>query len=124
MVRYLSPSSGALGSPLPNGVSAPAGSISPTGSSDGSMGSESSQRSATVPSLFEDVELVGVEAEGTEKAMEHTLKEGVVGEAGPVKGNVGPKIPENGASEEAEGGMKEFNDMNYWRVDQEVAVLE
>ncbi|PKI63854.1 hypothetical protein CRG98_015737 [Punica granatum] len=117
--------SGGSGSPLPNGVLAPAGSITPASSSDGSVGSDSSQKSATVPSLFEeDVEFVGVEAEGTEKAMEHALKEGIVGEAGPLKRNIAPKSPEKEASEEAEGGMKEFNDANYWRVDQEVAVLE
>ncbi|KAI9077081.1 hypothetical protein K1719_040903 [Acacia pycnantha] len=84
-----------------------------------------SQRSAAVPSLFEeDVEFVGVELEGTEKAMEQALKEGIVGEAGPLKRNVVPKVPEKDNSEEGGPGMKEFNDANYWRVDQEVAVLE
>ncbi|KAK4763314.1 hypothetical protein SAY86_009082 [Trapa natans] len=112
------------GPPIPNGLPSPAGSITPTSSSDGSMGSESSQKSATVPSLFEeDVEFVGVEVEGTEKAMEHALKEGIVGEAGPLKRSIAPKTPEKQVSEETEGGM-EFNDANYWRVDQEVAVLE
>ncbi|XP_054815889.1 uncharacterized protein LOC129315834 isoform X2 [Prosopis cineraria] len=84
-----------------------------------------SQKSAAVPSLFEDdVEFVGVELEGTEKAMEQALKEGIVGEAGPLKRNVVPKVPEKDNSEEGGRGMKEFNDANYWRVDQEVAVLE
>ncbi|KAL3849445.1 hypothetical protein ACJIZ3_011327 [Penstemon smallii] len=94
--------------------------ISPT--SNGT--SDSNQKS--VPSLFEeDVEFVGVEIEGTEKAMEQALKEGIVGEAGPLKRNITPKKPEKDDSEDSSGaGLKEFNDANYWRVDQEVAVLE
>ncbi|KAL3518388.1 hypothetical protein ACH5RR_020977 [Cinchona calisaya] len=92
-----------------------------TESSVGSSGSDSSQQAASVPSLFEeDVEFVGVELEGTEKAMEQALKEGIVGEAGPLKRNIMPK--EN--SDDDGAGVKEFNDANYWRVDQEVAVLE
>ncbi|KFK23745.1 hypothetical protein AALP_AAs64645U000100, partial [Arabis alpina] len=40
-------------------------------------------------SLFEkDVEFEGVEAEGTEKAMEQAMKEGIVGEAGAMKRNM------------------------------------
>ncbi|KAL5056085.1 hypothetical protein RYX36_036767 [Vicia faba] len=86
---------------------------------------DSSQRSVSVPSLFEeDVEFVGVELEGTGNAMEQALKEGIVGEAGPLKRNVSPKGPEKENSEEGSPGVKEFNDTNYWRVDQEVAVLE
>ncbi|XP_057454969.1 uncharacterized protein LOC130746374 isoform X2 [Lotus japonicus] len=86
---------------------------------------ESSQRSGAVPSLFEeDVEFVGVELEGTEKAMDQALKEGIVGEAGPLKRNMVPKVAEKENSEEGGAGVKEFNDTNYWRVDQEVAVLE
>ncbi|GMY10332.1 serine/threonine-protein phosphatase 6 regulatory subunit 2-like isoform X1 [Fagus crenata] len=103
----------------------PNGSSTSTASSDGSVGSDSSQRSAPVPSLFEeDVEFVGVELEGTEKAMEQALKEGIVGEAGPLKRNIIQKVPEKENSDEGGPGMKEFNDANYWRVDQEVAVLE
>lgn len=113
-----SPSSGE--SILPNGSSTTTAS-----SGDGSVGSDSSQRSAAVPSLFEeDVEFVGVELEGTEKAMEQALKEGIVGEAGPLKRNIIQKVPEKESSDEGGPGMKEFNDANYWRVDQEVAVLE
>ncbi|KAJ6895267.1 serine/threonine-protein phosphatase 6 regulatory subunit 3 isoform X1 [Populus alba x Populus x berolinensis] len=97
---------------LPNG-------LSPTkGSSDGSVGSDSSKKSPTSPSLFEeDVEFVGVELGGTEKAMEQALKEGIVGEAGPLKRNIAPKVPENEKSDDAEAENKEFNDANYWRVD-------
>ncbi|KAJ4826747.1 hypothetical protein Tsubulata_016840 [Turnera subulata] len=94
-------------------------------SSDGSMSSDSSKKSGTAPSLFEeDVEFVGVELEGTEKAMEQALKEGIVGEAGPLKRNIIPKLPEKDSSDGTDAGIKEFNDANYWRVDQEVAVLE
>ncbi|KAI7998756.1 Cell division cycle 20.1, cofactor of APC complex [Camellia lanceoleosa] len=90
---------------------------------DGPVGS--GQRAATVPSLFEeDVEFVGVELEGTEKAMEQALKEGIVGEAGPMKRNVIPKKPEKENVDESGSGVKEFNDTNYWRVDQEVAILK
>ncbi|GLU02494.1 hypothetical protein SLE2022_197430 [Rubroshorea leprosula] len=104
---------------LPNG--------SPTSmdSSDSSVSGDSGQRSPPVPSLFdEDVEFVGVELEGTEKAMEQALKEGIVGEAGPLKRNIAPKVGEKENSEDGGAGLKEFNDANYWRVDQEVAVLE
>uniref|UniRef100_A0A6M2F8C8 Uncharacterized protein n=1 Tax=Populus davidiana TaxID=266767 RepID=A0A6M2F8C8_9ROSI len=97
---------------LPNG-------LSPTkGSSDGSVGSDSSKKSPTSPSLFEeDVEFVGVELGGTEKAMEQALKEGIVGEAGPLKRNIAPKVPENEKCDDSEAENKEFNDANYWRVD-------
>ncbi|KAL2471040.1 SIT4 phosphatase-associated family protein [Abeliophyllum distichum] len=104
---------------LPNGTSGSAD------SSDGSTKSDLGKKSDTVPSLFEeDVEFVGVEPEGTEKAMEQALKEGIVGEAGPLKMNLSPKTPEKEDSQDDGAGMKEFNDANYWRVDQEVAVLE
>ncbi|GER33541.1 SIT4 phosphatase-associated family protein [Striga asiatica] len=98
----------------------------PNGTSSSSEAEDSSHNSVAVvvPSLFEeDVEFVGVEVEGTEKAMEQALKEGIVGEAGPLKRNLSsPKKPE---TEESGGsGMDEFNDANYWRVDQEVTVLE
>ncbi|XVE79766.1 hypothetical protein DITRI_Ditri14bG0082900 [Diplodiscus trichospermus] len=94
--------------------------------SDGSVSCDTSQKSSPpVPSLFEeDVEFVGVELEGTDRAIEQALKEGIVGEAGPLKRNTISKSPENENSEDGGAGMKEFNDSNYWRVDQEVAVLE
>ncbi|KAI3461427.1 hypothetical protein Pfo_018090 [Paulownia fortunei] len=109
--------------PTSSGDSPPNG-ISSIDSCDGLAKSDSSQKSVAVPSLFEeDVEFVGVELEGTEKAMEQALKEGIVGEAGPLKRNIIPKKPEKGDSDDG-AGMKEFNDANYWRVDQEVVVLE
>ncbi|KAG5391109.1 hypothetical protein IGI04_032650 [Brassica rapa subsp. trilocularis] len=70
-----------------------------------------------------DVEFVGVEAEGTEKAMEQAMKEGIVGEAGAMKRNM-ETGEDNQKEEESSGGEKEFNDNNYWKVDQDVGVLE
>ena len=111
-------------SPPSNGESVPSN-RSPTKEDSIDGGVDSSQRAVPVPSLFEeDVEFVGVELEGTEKAMDQALKEGIVGEAGPLKRNVVSKVPDKENSEEGSPGVKEFNDANYWRVDQEVAVLE
>ncbi|PWA99812.1 hypothetical protein CTI12_AA003200 [Artemisia annua] len=107
-------------SPVTPGESLANGVLPSTVSSDES---DSSQKS--VPSLFEeDVEFVGVEVEGTEKAMEQALKEGIVGEAGPLKRKVIPNGPEKDKVEEDKAGLKEFNDTNYWKVDQEVEVSE
>ncbi|KAK7341844.1 hypothetical protein VNO80_24784 [Phaseolus coccineus] len=109
-----------------NGESVPPsnGSSTTTDSINGSI--DSSPTSVAVPSLFEeDVEFVGVELEGSEKAMEQAIKEGTVEEAGPLKRNVVSKAPEKENSEEGGShGVKDFNDANYWRVDKEVAVLE
>ncbi|KAM3302901.1 serine/threonine-protein phosphatase 6 regulatory subunit 3 isoform X1 [Capsicum chacoense] len=105
------------GESIPNGISSP--------DSSKSSGSDPSQKATTVPSLFEeDVEFVGVELEGTEKAMEHALKEGIVGEAAPLKRSTVPKVPEKETTDDGGAGTKEYNDANYWRVDQEVAVSE
>ncbi|KAJ0237813.1 SIT4 phosphatase-associated family protein [Hirschfeldia incana] len=82
-----------------------------------------SSSSPTERWVFEkDVEFVGVEAEGTEKAMEQAMKEGIVGEAGAMKRKM--ETVENQKAEEDSSGVKEFNDNNYWKVDQEVGVLE
>uniref|UniRef100_A0A803N8K9 SIT4 phosphatase-associated family protein n=1 Tax=Chenopodium quinoa TaxID=63459 RepID=A0A803N8K9_CHEQI len=91
---------------------------------EASANGDLSQKPSAAPSLFEeDVEFVGVEPEGTEKAMEQALKEGIVGEAGPLKKNVVPsKVSEEKPDEGAPG--TEFNDANYWKVEQEVSVLE
>ncbi|TYI26400.1 hypothetical protein ES332_A05G111500v1 [Gossypium tomentosum] len=115
-----------VGAPL-NGESVlPSGSSDSMDLSEGSEGSDTNQKSPpSVPSLFEeDVEFVGVELEGTEKAMEQALKEGIVGEAGPLKRSSVPKVPEKENPDDDGAGMKEFNDSNYWRVDQEVSVSE
>ncbi|KAI7757840.1 hypothetical protein M8C21_019287, partial [Ambrosia artemisiifolia] len=86
-----------------------------------SLPNGSTQKEETVPSLFEeDVEFVGVELDGTEKAMDKALKEGIVGEAGALKRKVTP----NEGEKENDNDSKEFNDNNYWRVEQEIAVSE
>ncbi|ESQ37497.1 hypothetical protein EUTSA_v10002405mg [Eutrema salsugineum] len=95
---------------IPNGSSSSEGEISP--------------RSPPVPSLFgKDVEFVGVEPEGTERAMEQALKEGIVGEAGPMKRN-SAATASPGKESSDENMQQEYNDTNYWKVDQEVAVVE
>lgn len=77
----------------------------------------------TMPSLFEeDVEFVGVELEGTKKAMEQALKEGIVGEASPLKRSIATKIPEKEKPDGDVVAVLEFNDINYWQVDKEVGV--
>lgn len=69
-------------------------------------------------SLFEDnVEFVGVEMEGTQKAMEHALKEGIVGEAGPIKGDANRPQPEVDPRVNDGNGNSMYNDTNYWRSD-------
>ncbi|CAN0898836.1 Serine/threonine-protein phosphatase 6 regulatory subunit 3 [Linum grandiflorum] len=92
----------------------------PNGSSEPGSGiSLPSQTGSGSHSLFEEnVEFVGVEPEGTEKAMEQALKEGIVGEAGALKRT---KLPEK---ENPDDLNVEFNDSNFWKVDREVAVLE
>ncbi|KAF8114139.1 hypothetical protein N665_0041s0028 [Sinapis alba] len=93
----------------------------PNGSS--SSEGEMSPRSPSVPSLFgKDVEYMGVEPEGTERAMDQALKEGIVGEAGPMKRNSAIASP--GKEITDENIQQEYNDTNYWKVDQEVAVVE
>lgn len=105
---------------LPNGSSTTMGTTI-----EGSAGNDASQRSVAMSSLFEDnVEFVGVELEGAEKAVEQALKEEIVGEVGPVEISITPKVQDKDNSEEGGPGPNEFNDANYWRVDQEVAVLE
>ncbi|KAL1544131.1 serine/threonine-protein phosphatase 6 regulatory subunit 3-like isoform X2 [Salvia divinorum] len=95
--------------------------ISPIDACNGLAKPSPSQKSVVMPSLFEeDVEFVGVELEGTEKGMEQALKEGIVGEAGPLKRNTSPKKPEKDDIDDG-AGMKEYKDTNYWRVEQEVA---
>lgn len=116
---------GSIGNPLSNGeVKVPTGSTNTLVSNDWPLVTDASHR-ATVPSLFEeDVEFVGVEIEGTERAMEQALKEGIVGEAAPLKRNLALKMPEKEKSNEDGAEIFEFNDANYWRVDQEVAAVQ
>ncbi|GAB2285110.1 hypothetical protein Dimus_019564 [Dionaea muscipula] len=110
-------SSSSVGNPaLPNGD---------TSSQISSRELDLDQRSAAAPSLFEeDVEFVGAEQESIETTMEQLLSESIVGEAGPLKRNIMPKVQQGEDSDGSAVGMKEFNDANYWRIEQEVAVLE
>ncbi|GAA0153833.1 phosphatase modulator [Lithospermum erythrorhizon] len=100
----------------------------PTSTSDSgesSVASDCSPKTASLPSLFEeDVEFVGVEVEGTEKAMEQALKEGIVGEAGPMRRNIPKETEMENQDDSGQGGIQEFNDKNYWKVEQEVTILE
>ncbi|XP_077252908.1 uncharacterized protein LOC143892288 isoform X2 [Tasmannia lanceolata] len=90
-----------------------------------SMSDSNSGHQTSMPSLFEeDVEFVGVELEGSERAMEQALKEGIVGEAGPLKKNLVPKMPEKDKSGGDDIAILEFNDTNYWRVDKEVGIVQ
>ncbi|KVI09335.1 Armadillo-type fold [Cynara cardunculus var. scolymus] len=98
----------------------------PSSSETASVSSPSANGTSTLdsnqkmPSLFEeDVEFVGVELEGTEKAMDMALKEDIVGEAGPLKKKV---IAEKEKADGNGGDSNDFNDSNYWRVEQEVSV--
>ncbi|KAF6166237.1 hypothetical protein GIB67_031021 [Kingdonia uniflora] len=47
--------------------------------------------------------------------------EGIVGEAGPLKKNLAPTEEKSFVEKDEGGEMLEFNDANYWRVDQDVA---
>ncbi|XP_017247270.1 uncharacterized protein LOC108218706 isoform X2 [Daucus carota subsp. sativus] len=102
-----------------SGGSLPNSSSIPTVSSEGS---DSSQRAR--PLFNDDVETVGVELEGTKKAMDQALKDGIVDEAGPLKRNTSSKQPEKESADEKGAGPDEFNDTNYWRVEQGVAVSD
>ncbi|MCO5608720.1 hypothetical protein L7F22_062935 [Adiantum nelumboides] len=69
---------------------------------------------------------VGVENKGTVKAMEHALREGIVGEAGPLlhpaKG-VSQNDTESRTDADATGDL-DFTDVNYWRSDYSQSVAE
>lgn len=96
----------------------PNGSVVPSGSPQ-------KDSSGSAPTLFEeDVEFVGVELDGSEKAMDKALKEGIVGEAGALKRKVTVTPSEGVKDNDNDNEAKEFNDSNYWRVDQEIAVSE
>lgn len=74
--------------------------------------------------LFEGtVQFVGVEIEGTAKAMEHALREGIVGEAGPLHpvkhASQGDVEPTTDAVDDLD-----FGDVNYWRSDYSQSVTE
>lgn len=79
--------------------------------------------------LFGGLPVVGVEPEGTAMAMEKALKEGIVGEAGPI---IPDAVKEPDGLEEDEldpkgkdgAGNPSFNDVNFWRSDYDPSVAE
>ncbi|KAL9998694.1 putative SIT4 phosphatase-associated protein family [Helianthus debilis subsp. tardiflorus] len=77
------------------------------------------QRAVVVVSSVEDVEFEGAELGCSEKAMNQALKEGTVGEAGPLKKQAISNEPEKGNPDQSGSELSEFNDANYWRVDQQ-----
>jgi serine/threonine-protein phosphatase 6 regulatory subunit 3 len=84
-------------------------------------------KEAVVP-LFGGPSVVGVEPEGTALAMKKALKEGIVGEAGPIMPDV-VKEPESEGDEpdtkvKDVAGNPSFNDVNFWRSDYDQSVAE
>ncbi len=70
-------------------------------------------------------ELAGVESDGTAKAMEKMLKEGVVGEAGPIHAKETAHLidPDSGSKDNLIVDPN-FNDVNFWRSDYPHSVTE
>ncbi|KAF5770187.1 putative SIT4 phosphatase-associated protein family [Helianthus annuus] len=81
--------------------------------------SDSIQRAVVAASSVEDVEFEGAEIGCSEKAMNQALKEGTVGEAGPLKKQAISNELEKGNPDQSGSELSEFNDTNYWRVDQQ-----
>eukprot|EP00250_Pteridium_aquilinum_P014960 c22305_g2_i1 orf=539-3184(+) len=71
------------------------------------------------------VQFVGVEIEGTAKAMEHALREGIVGEAGPIHPakSVVQTDREPKANTDMVGDV-DFSDVNYWKSNYSQSVTE
>ncbi|CAM6102963.1 unnamed protein product [Calypogeia fissa] len=82
-----------------------------------------------VAPLFGGSPVIGVEPEGTAMAMEKALKEGIVGEAGPIIPDV-VKEPDSVNEDEVDPKDKEaagnatYNDVNFWRSDYDQSVAE
>lgn len=87
---------------------------------------EASQGPEVVETLFgSPVKLVGVEAAGTAKAMEKALKEGIVGEAGPILPHADAVLDKDDESTVRDGvGNADYNDVNYWRSDYDQSVAQ
>ncbi|KAI3843754.1 hypothetical protein MKW92_035211 [Papaver armeniacum] len=112
-------------SSLPNGNVLSNGSSSPSVSSNGQLGTCPDEVTSVPTASEKDVEFVGMELEGSERAMDQALKEGIVDEAGPLKKHLTPNAGRENENMDKDGEEKlEFNDTNYWRVDQEVGVQE
>ncbi|XP_039139021.1 serine/threonine-protein phosphatase 6 regulatory subunit 3-like [Dioscorea cayenensis subsp. rotundata] len=70
--------------------------------------------------LFEDdAEFVGVEMEGTVRIDEHVIEGGINGTAATNSRSQLPELRKNEAA-----GIMEFNDLNRWRVEPEVGVVQ
>ncbi|KAJ0854900.1 putative SIT4 phosphatase-associated protein family [Helianthus annuus] len=86
---------------------------------DKNSNNDSIQRAVVAASSVEDVEFEGAEIGCSEKAMNQALKEGTVGEAGPLKKQAISNELEKGNPDQSGSELSEFNDTNYWRVDQQ-----
>ncbi|KAK1291071.1 hypothetical protein QJS10_CPB18g02107 [Acorus calamus] len=96
---------------IPPTVASPTEAIPQCDNTSGPAGEQ-----CTIPPLFEeDVEFIGVDLEGMEKAMERALKEGIVEDLG---------VLNKESSGEDVKGILEFNDNSYWRVEHEVGVVQ
>ncbi|XP_024382791.1 uncharacterized protein [Physcomitrium patens] len=69
-------------------------------------------------------EIAGIEPDGTIKAMEKMLREGVVGEAGPILKDVHHESELNPVTKDSSTDGSDFNDVNYWRNDYSQSVDE
>lgn len=115
---------------VPGSLDTPAGpSLSPVSmgdsvsNSNGTSSTNTTSDGALPCPVEEDVEFVRVELESSEKAMDQALKEGTVGEAGPIKKQIIPER-EKENPDDIGGESTDFNDSNYWRIDQELSVSE
>ncbi|KAI3983340.1 hypothetical protein MKX01_013407 [Papaver californicum] len=112
-------------SSLPNGNILSNGSSSPSVSSNEQLETCPNEVTSVATICEKGVEFVGVELEGSERAMDQALKEGIVDEAGPLKKHLTANAGCENENMDKNGEEKlEFNDTNYWRVDHEVGVQE
>ncbi|MCO5552402.1 hypothetical protein L7F22_005913 [Adiantum nelumboides] len=79
-------------------------------------------------SLFDtSVQFVGVEIEGTAKAMKHALREGIVGEAGPIRPPTSIEKSDNELKSSTDIVTDldlDYNDVNYWKSDYSQSISE
>ncbi|KAG6548720.1 hypothetical protein Mapa_009875 [Marchantia paleacea] len=74
--------------------------------------------------LFGGTPVIGVEADGTVKAMEKALKEGIVGEAAPILPHETHEDNDFDPRTKEVVGNPSFNDVNYWRSDYDQSVAK
>ncbi|MCO5573328.1 hypothetical protein L7F22_027097 [Adiantum nelumboides] len=73
------------------------------------------------------VVVVGVEIEGTAKAMEHALREGIVGEAGPIRPPTSIEKSDNELKSSTDIVTDldlDYNDVSYWKSDYSQSISE